>query len=128
MSKHGQQQVYGVICRRANVLFTLVSNTYCVMFLVFFFLSGLCCQFLWIVFFFIAPSVFIKCLHGFRIIVHLQIDSLLFTTDYTYTTYIYNTMQTYFCWLVQLAACIFLSCHIYYFISNEHIHIFYTYQ
>jgi hypothetical protein len=48
-------------------------------------------------FFFIAPSVFIKCLHGFRIIVHLQIDSLLFTTDYTYTTYIYNTMQTYFC-------------------------------
>ena len=29
MSKPGQQQVYGVICRRANVLFTLVLCFWC---------------------------------------------------------------------------------------------------
>ena len=105
MSKHGQQQVYGVICRRVNVLFTLVSNIYCVMFLVFFFLSDLCCQFLWIVFFFIAPSVFIKCLHRFRIIVHLQIDSLLYTT--VYNLYIQHNANLFL--LTSSARCLYLS-------------------
>ncbi len=36
-----------------------VSNTYCVVFVLFFFvLCTICCQFLWIVHYLIAPSVF----------------------------------------------------------------------
>ena len=60
--------------------------------------SGLC-------FFFIAPSVFIKCLHRFRIIVHLQIDSLLYTT--VYNLYIQHNANLFL--LTSSARCLYLS-------------------
>jgi hypothetical protein len=55
-----------VVCRRAHVLFTLfvfiaysgVQHILCCVFVLFFFvLCTLCCQFLWIVYFWLPPSV-----------------------------------------------------------------------